>query len=321
MLARGAAMIFTNFFKHLVKPTTMIFWRAARKRPGGSFKESAHGLFYLKWPELYIKVGLGRGRLGRMLREPARIIGKALGLWDGSLGRAFADTYHGKVMPLKEATDLIKIDRPVRLEVPEKVLPYSQARGIILENPDDLVLLRCPCRATMQNPCEPLDVCIIVGMPVAALVLEHHPNKAKKITADEAAQIVRQEQERGHVSHAFFKEAVLGGFYAICNCCSCCCGAMQATREGTPMLASSGYVAVCAEDACVGCGVCVLRCPFDAIELRKDGQGSVALINAAVCMGCGICTLHCPKQALSLCPGLAKPWPLRVDEFEKHKTG
>ena len=61
--------------------------------------------------------------------------------------------------------------------------------------------------------------------------------------------------KRGHVSHAFFKEAVLGRYYAICNCCSCCCGAMQAHREGVPMLASSGYLAALEADNCLHCGL------------------------------------------------------------------
>jgi hypothetical protein len=26
----------------------------------------------------------------------------------------------------------------------------------------------------------------------------------------------------------YYKDAMLGRFYAICNCCACCCGAMQA---------------------------------------------------------------------------------------------
>ncbi len=48
----------------------------------------------------------------------------------------------------------------------------------------------------------------------------------------------------------YYKDAMLGRFYAICNCCSCCCGAMEAQRNGTPMIASSGYVAVVDEDLC-----------------------------------------------------------------------
>ena len=54
----------------------------------------------------------------------------------------------------------------------------------------------------------------------------------------------------------FSKQAMLGRFYAICNCCACCCGAISAHRHGTPMLISSGYVASVDESACVACGTC-----------------------------------------------------------------
>ena len=316
-------MRLSQVLRRFVKPSTAAFWREALSRPGGSLKEALHGFFYLKWPEFYIGVGLGRGRLGKAVHEPVRRIGRALGLWDENAGASFADTYHGKVMPLAETTRLITVGRPLRLETPEKVLPYSMARDIILENPDDLALLRCPCRATMPEPCEPLDVCIIVGRPVTDFVLEHHPDKARKITVDEAARVVLDEQKRGHVSHAFFKEAVLGRYYAICNCCSCCCGAMQAFREGTPMLASSGYVAVCDEETCVGCGKCAAVCPFGAIAMQeragcngragqngRNAKRPVAVIDGALCMGCGVCALRCKKEALRLELDPAKPLPL-----------
>ncbi len=52
-----------------------------------------------------------------------------------------------------------------------------------------------------------------------------------------------------HCVH-YYKDAMLNRFYAICNCCSCCCGAMNAWNNGTPMLASSGYVAVVDEELC-----------------------------------------------------------------------
>ena len=82
------------------------------------------------------------------------------------------------------------------------------------------------------------------------------PPAAKMIASpydvsEEAVAILQAEQERGHVHHAFFKDAMLQRFYAICNYCSCCCGAMQAQRNGTPMLASSGYVSRVDEDACI----------------------------------------------------------------------
>lgn len=276
--------------------------------------EALHGLLYLRWPEFYIRVGLGRSRLARILHNPAWRLGKALRLWDDGAAARFADTYHGKVMPLPEAKRLIRLDRPLHLEVPEKVLPYALARSIILDSPQDIALLRCPCRATVEKPCLPLDVCILVGKHIVDFVTEHHPKKSRRISVEEAEQVLKDTQKRGHVSHAFFKEAVLGRYYAICNCCSCCCGAMHAHRNGTPMLAPSGYVAVFDTQECIGCGVCAKRCPFNAISMRtSQDKKSQPVIDRGACFGCGVCAAHCVKKALRLERDPEKPSPLRFN--------
>ena len=48
---------------------------------------------------------------------------------------------------------------------------------------------------------------------------------------------------------------------------------------------------------CVGCGVCVSVCPFEAIELNAVG---VAEVDPARCVGCGKCTRECPRGVLKL---------------------
>ena len=68
---------------------------------------------------------------------------------------------------------------------------------------------------------------MIVGEPFASFVNEHNPDKSRWITRDEAIQIL-EEDARGRVYHAFFKDAMLESYYAICKCYSCCCGAMKA---------------------------------------------------------------------------------------------
>jgi len=109
----------------------------------------------------------------------------------------------------------------------------------------------------------------------------------------------------------YYKDAMLGRFYAIYNCCSCCCGAMQAQRNGTPMIASSGYVAQTDSDLCAGCGECVDICQFAAILVDDE----FAEIDAAACMGCGVCVAHCPQEAISLLRDSAKGDPLEIQKL------
>jgi len=109
----------------------------------------------------------------------------------------------------------------------------------------------------------------------------------------------------------YYKDAMLGRFYAICNCCSCCCGAMNAHRNGTPMIASSGYVAQVDDILCAGCGECAEVCQFAAISV-EDG---VACIDAAACMGCGVCVVHCPQEAIELVRDRARGIPLEIHEL------
>jgi ferredoxin len=209
---------------------------------------------------------------------------------------SFADTYHGKVITTDAARQLVTVEEEIQLNDLEHVIPYALARDIILKNPSHIVALECPCRASRPDPCLPMDVCLIVGEPFASFVIEHHPRKSRWITGAEAEAILEGEHNQGHVHHAFFKDAMFGRFYAICNCCPCCCGAMQAMRNGTPMLTASGYVRHIDEDLCIGCGECVDACPFGAIEM---GEG-VVVGDQQKCMGCGVCVSVCQERAFSL---------------------
>ena len=283
------------------QPSTRWLWRA-RKEGRKSLWQFIHGYVYARWPYSYIGSAIGERaelRWRRLLFAPFLL--KSLS------PRRWADGYHGKVMPTEKATRLVQIQEDIQVTVPEQVIPFESARSLVLSHPDHVVVLDCPCRVARENPCLPLDVCLVVGEPFASFVLEHHPTKSRAITSQEAVQILEAEADRGHVHHAFFKEAMFDRFYAICNCCSCCCGAMSAHRHGSPMLISSGYVARVAADLCEGCGTCVEICPFVAISL-----GSVASVDGAACMGCGVCARACPSEAIELRRDENKPAPLEV---------
>jgi Pyruvate/2-oxoacid:ferredoxin oxidoreductase delta subunit len=279
--------------------------------PGYRLADFLHGYCYGRWPYLYIALATGEHPLARKLRP---ILDRLEGVMlrkrrqEASCAMRFADTYHGKVVPLDAARSIVSVGQPIRLSAPEQVIPYARARDIVLENPDHIVAMECPCRASRAHPCAPLDVCLIVGEPFAGFIAEHHPSRARWITQAEAEKILREEEERGHVHHAFFKDAMLDRFYAICNCCSCCCGAMQAQRNGAGMLASSGYVSESDPDLCTGCGTCTEFCQFDAAAV-VDGKNHV---DRERCMGCGVCISHCPHDALRLVRAEEKGMPLEI---------
>ena len=303
-----------------VKPSTAAFFKEARITHNYSFFDFLHGYIYGRWTYLYIALGTGQHPLAKRLAPLAAWFEKRITssrsvqhtaknrLQAGADSVSLADTYHGKTMPLEAAKKMVLINEDINLPDLEQVIPYKRARSIVLKNPDHIVALDCPCRSAKPNPCLPLDVCLVVGEPFASFVVDHNPGKTRWITREQAVAIIDAEDARGHVHHAFFKDAMLGRFYAICNCCSCCCGAIHAHQNGTPMLASSGYVALVDEDSCVACENCIPNCQFGALALGAF----IMEVDTGKCMGCGVCVDKCPQEAISLKRDESKGEPLEI---------
>ena len=54
-------------------------------------------------------------------------------------------------------------------------------------------------------------------------------------------------------------------------------------------------VAYVDEEACVGCGICVAACPYEARILHERKR--IAVVEEALCQGCGGCVSACPNGA------------------------
>jgi len=62
-------------------------------------------------------------------------------------------------------------------------------------------------------------------------------------------------------------------------------------------LAKSNYLALIDSDDCIACGDCAdERCQMEAISVNDD----VYMVINDLCIGCGVCTIVCPTNAISL---------------------
>jgi ferredoxin len=251
-----------------------------------------HGYIYGRWTRTYIRILLdcifpGLGPRGKK--------------W-------WADRFHCKVITPEEAKAIVTIEKDIPLRDLEQIIPYPMARDLVLKGPPDIAVYECSCRNIREHPCQPTEVCLIVGRPFVDFILEHHPTTSRRISQQEAVELIAAEHLRGHIQTAWFKDAMGGRFYALCNCCKCCCFGMEAmARHAMPMVASSGYVAQVNAAACEACTACQGVCPFEAV--RVNGS---AVVNRETCMGCGVCVGRCPAEAITLDRDERKGIPLDV---------
>jgi electron transport complex protein RnfB len=86
-------------------------------------------------------------------------------------------------------------------------------------------------------------------------------------------------------------------------------------------LAPSNYRICIDESTCTGCGLCVKRCPMEALSLKDEPDvrgrkttvmvddkernlvnktGRVTQVKIDMCIGCGVCAYKCPSKSLTL---------------------
>ena len=63
---------------------------------------------------------------------------------------------------------------------------------------------------------------------------------------------------------------------------------------------ASGSVCEVVDKKCFGCGACISACTYGAIELRETKQGKKAVVNPVLCKGDGLCCVKCPTLAIQL---------------------
>ncbi len=155
------------------------------------------------------------------------------------------------------------------------ILDYERATHIV-EEAEYIGLGTCYCRHKMYHaghPCKinaPWDVCLTFDN--VARSLAEHGEYAKLISKEEAMDAL----ERSYASNLVqIGENVREHPAFICNCCGCCCEALQAARKFSPMqpVATTNYIPQVSLEKCVGCGKCAKVCPILAIAVEEEGDG------------------------------------------------
>lgn len=176
-----------------------------------------------------------------------------------------------------------------------EVLDWEKASRII-EKSRTIGVSLCACRHKAEHlgkSCNaPMKTCLTFGTSAELLIRR---GMAERIDANEGLAVLERSKKAGLAQLADNVQRQVG---FICNCCSCCCGMMQAIRrfDIRGAVVTSNWLATIAQSGCRACGACVKACPAGAIEII-DG---VAVREASLCLGCGVCEQACRFDAIRM---------------------
>ena len=191
------------------------------------------------------------------------------------------------------------VQEPVLMtEKTNHILDYERATHII-EEAEYIGVGLCYCRHKNLHlgiECQqhaPLETCLTFDN--VARSLSEHGGYSRLIDKKEAKDILQMSYEYNLVQMG---ENVREHPAFMCNCCGCCCEALQAAKKFSPMqpIATTNFLPKIREDDCISCGKCARVCPILAISMKENKP----VIDETICLGCGICARNCPKKVIRL---------------------
>jgi ferredoxin len=188
----------------------------------------------------------------------------------------------------------------------KQVLPYEDMAKV-LEAQDYFCVTVCPCRHRKNlDPASPdcrhkTENCLHFG-GLARYIVEN--GLGREITREDARRILGEAADEGLVHGV---SNWLEGVDTICNCCKCCCMWFESYHvlKHHRSMDASNYVLRADPTTCKACGLCVKRCPMEALTLEASAaatnkKGLAAALKEGLCIGCGVCARTCPTKSLSL---------------------
>jgi len=191
------------------------------------------------------------------------------------------------------------VQEPVLLtEKANHILDYERATSII-EDAEYIGVGLCYCRHKnhhLGKECElkaPMETCLTFDNIARSLAA--HGGYARLISREEAKDILETAYGYNLVQ---IGENVREHPTFMCNCCGCCCEALQAARRFSPMqpIETTGFIPRIDTKDCISCGKCARVCPVLAISMKDKKP----VIDESICLGCGVCARNCPKKTIIL---------------------
>jgi len=226
--------------------------------------------------------------------EPVR--DEVLHLW-----REFRETELCESMREVDASEGVLRVAPARGAIKDtsQLLPYEDVAAMIEEAPA-IAVVDCPCRwlRVQEGECDkPTFVCLSFTPNAVKYIVDR--GIGRQLSVDEAYEVLDVAAEAGLIPLPSGAPRVR----SMCMCCTDCCLAfLPYFKYGYAGPGPSRFQAVVNTELCQGCGTCVQRCPFTAVELIDvpDAEKPQSSINPDKCHGCGVCVIKCPNEALEL---------------------
>ncbi len=106
------------------------------------------------------------------------------------------------------------------------LLTLAEAEEIV-DSAEGVGVGPCTCRTVFKNCDNPVNVEIMLG-PSRHIFAEAMPQDFREVTREEAKEVLRDCHQRGLI-HSIIK--CKDNFYAICNCCACCCVPLRMNKQ------------------------------------------------------------------------------------------
>lgn len=198
-------------------------------------------------------------------------------------------------------TRIIPIDKSIKHN--NEIVNAEEVHRIIDECMKPIVITDCPCRGRTEllgtRECQgkyPIEEsCFQLGFFGEYFL---RLGEGRELSVEEAHQLVDKNARLGLIFTT--DNSRDPNHQILCCCCGCCCsllkGITRFEEKNENCTARANYLAAVDQDLCQGCGLCLERCVFEAVQMDNEK----AFVSPDKCFGCGVCAVTCPTEAIGL---------------------